>query len=168
MNPAGARPGALTNLPGSGALGAAAAAAGYPLAVLPGQAATFTSAPVTRPYDLVGSGRVRVTVSSSTDEAVLFASVWDLGPDDPQTRRPTSTVLPGRAVAPVRVTGLVPGRATTVEVALPVVSHTVPVGHRLRLVLATTDSAYAGPVAPATYRVALVDPDAGAARPRAA
>ena len=158
VNPAGARPGALTNLPGSGALGAAAAAAGYPLAVLPGQAATFTSDPVTRPYDLVGSGRFRATVSSSTDEAVLFASVWDLGPDDPQTGRPTSTVLPGRAVAPVRVTGLVPGRATTVEVALPVVSHTVPVGHRLRLVLATTDSAYAGPVAPATYRVALVEP----------
>ena len=158
VNPAGARPGALTNLPGSGALGAAAAAVGYPLAVLPGQAATFTSAPVARPYDLVGSGRVRVSVSSSTDEAVLFASVWDLGPDDPQTRRPTSTVLPGRAVAPVRVTGLVPGRTTTVEVALPVVAHTVPVGHRLRLVLATTDSAYAGPVTPATYRVALVDP----------
>ncbi|MBB3326161.1 alpha/beta fold hydrolase [Microlunatus antarcticus] len=158
VNPAGARPGALTNLPGSGALGAAAAAAGYPLAVLPGQAAVFTSAPVTRPYDLVGSGRVQVRVTSSSTEAVLFASVWDLGPDDPQTQRPTSTVLPGRAVAPVRVTGLTPGEATTVEVALPVVSHTVPVGHRLQLVLATTDSAYAGPVDPATYRVALVAP----------
>ncbi|MGI3785371.1 MAG: alpha/beta fold hydrolase, partial [Janthinobacterium lividum] len=158
VNPAGARPGALTNLPGSGALGAAAAAAGYPLAVLPGQSATFTSVAVTRPYDLVGSGRVRVSVTSSTTEAVLFASVWDLGPDDPQTHRPTSTVLPGRAVAPVRLTGLTPGRATSVEVALPVVSHSVPVGHRLRLVLATTDSAYAGPVAPATYRVALVAP----------
>ncbi|MGI3782140.1 MAG: alpha/beta fold hydrolase [Janthinobacterium lividum] len=159
VNPAGARPGALTNLPGSGALGAAAAAAGYPLAVLSGQSATFTSAPVSRPYDLVGSGRVQVTVTSSTSEAVLFASVWDLGPDDPQTHRPTSTVLPGRAVAPVRVTGLTPGRATTVEVALPVVSHTVPVGHRLQLVLATTDSAYAGPVDPATYQVSLVRPE---------
>ena len=160
VNPAGARPGALTNLPGSGAaLGAATAAAGYPLAVLPGQSATFSSVPVTRPYDLVGSGRVRVAVTSSSTEAVLYASVWDLGPDDPQTHRPTSTVLPGRAVAPVRVTGLTPGRATTVEVALPVVSHTVPVGHRLRLVLATTDSAYAGPVAPATYRVSLVAPE---------
>ncbi len=159
VNPAGARPGALTNLPGSGALGAAAAAAGYPLAVLAGQAATFTSAPVTRPYDLVGSGRVRVGVTSSTTEAVLYASVWDLGPDDPQTHRPTSTVLPGRAVAPVRLTGLTPGQPTTVEVALPVVSHTVPVGHRMRLVLATTDGAYAGPLAPATYRVSLVAPE---------
>ncbi|HEY0239116.1 MAG TPA: alpha/beta fold hydrolase [Friedmanniella sp.] len=159
LNPAGARPGALTNLPGSGALGAAAAAAGYPLAVLPGQSATFTSAPVARPYDLVGSGRVQVSVTSSTDEAVLFASVWDLGPDDPQTHRPTSTVLPGRAVAPVRVDGLVPDQATTVDVALPVVSHTVPVGHRLQLVLATTDSAYAGPVVPATYGVSLVRPE---------
>ena len=159
VNPAGARPGALTNLPGSGALGAAAAAAGYPLAVLPGQSATFTGPPVTRPYDLVGSGRVRVAVTSSTSEAVLFASVWDLGPDDPQTLRPTSTVLPGRAVAPVRISGLTPGRTTTVEVALPVVSHTVPVGHRLQVVLATTDSAYAGPVAPATYRVSLVTPE---------
>ena len=52
VNPAGARPAALTNLPGAGAAGAAAAAVGYPLAVLPGEVATFTSAPVTRrpPY----------------------------------------------------------------------------------------------------------------------
>ena len=159
VNPAGARPGALTNLPGAGAAGAAAAAVGYPLAVLPGQSATFTAAPVEQPYDLVGSGRVRLSVTSSTAEAVLYASVWDLGPDDPQTRRPTSTVLPGRAVAPVRLTGLTPGTPTTVEVALPAVSHQVPVGHRLQLVLATTDSAYAGPVAPATYTVALVGGD---------
>ncbi len=158
VNPAGARPGALTNLPGSGAAGAAAAVAGYPLAVLPGQAATFTSAPVERPYDLVGSGRVRLVVDASGEEAVLYASVWDLGPDDPQTGRPTSTVLPGRAVAPVRLTGLTPGTATSVEVALPAVSHQVPVGHRLRLVVATTDSAYAGPTDPATYSVALADP----------
>ena len=159
VNPAGARPGALTNLPGAGAAGAAAAAVGYPLAVLPGQAATFTSAPVERPYDLVGSGRVRVDVTSSGSEAVLFASVWDLGPDDPQTRRPTSTILPGRAVAPVRLTGLTPGVPTTVDVALPAVSHQVPVGHRLQLVLATTDSAYAGPVAPATYTLGLAGGD---------
>ena len=159
VNPAGARPAALTNLPGSGALGAAATAAGYPLAVLPGQAATFTSAPVTSPYDLVGSGRVRLTVTSSSTEAVLFAAVWDLGPDDPRTGRATSAVLPGRAVAPVRVTRLTPGTASTVEVALPVVAHAVPVGHRLRLVVSTTDGAYAGPTDPATSVVGLADPD---------
>ena len=163
VNPAGARPAALTNLPGGGLAGAALAAAGYPLAVLPGQAATFTGAPVSKPEDLVGSGRARVTITSSTPEAVLFASLWDLGPDDARTGRPTSAVLPGRAVAPVRVEGLEPGVPTTVDVALPVVSHQVPVGHRLQLVLATTDSAYDGPVVPASYTVAL--PDAAVTMP---
>ena len=154
-----ARPAALTNLPGSGAARSRGRRGRLPAgrAARPGRDVHQRPGhPPVRPRRQRAGARH--ASRSSTTEAVLFASVWDLGPDDPQTHRPTSTVLPGRAVAPVRVTGLTPGRATTVEVALPVVSHTVPVGHRLRLVLATTDSAYAGPVAPATYRVALVDP----------
>ena len=49
--------------------------------MLPGQAATFTTAPLAAPLTLVGSGRITLSVTSSTREATLFASVWDLGPD---------------------------------------------------------------------------------------
>jgi ABC-2 type transport system ATP-binding protein len=42
-----------------------------------------------------------------------------------------------------------------VTVALPAVSHKVPVGHRLQLVITTTDQAYANAVQPARYEVRL-------------
>ena len=39
--------------------------------------------------------------------------------------------------------------------ALPAVAHQVPVGHRLQLVVSSTDQAYAVPVRPAVYRIGL-------------
>ena len=167
-------PAALTNLPGTGgALGGLATVGGYPLGVLPGQSATFTAAPSVAPQRLVGGGRVRLRITSDTTSATLFVALWDLGPDRvgsgaspspgaggdaPDARpQPSSAVLPQLALAPVAVRGLVPGRAREVMVALPPVAHEVPVGHRLQLVVSSTDQAYAVPAAAATYRVALVD-----------
>ncbi|MCW2810947.1 MAG: putative transporter ATP-binding protein, partial [Friedmanniella sp.] len=156
--PPGGTPTALTNLPGTGgALAAAAGVAGYALGVLPGQSATFTSAALTGPLNLTGSGRVRVEVTSSASTARFFVSVWDLGPDD--NGRPSSAVLPQLSVAPVALTGLTPGRRTPAEIALPAVAHRVPVGHRLQVVLASTDQAYASPTQAAVSQVRLA-PDA--------
>ena len=158
VNPPGGVPTALTSLPGTGtALSAATRVGGYRLAALPGQTATFTSAPLTAPRTLVGGGRIDLSVTSSTPEATLYASLWDLGPDAAAgSGQPQTAILPQRAVAPVHVTGLTPNRATTLQVALPAVVHQVPVGHRIRVVIASTDQAYAGPVDAATYRVELV------------
>jgi ABC-2 type transport system ATP-binding protein len=161
--PPGGTPAALTNLPGTGgALGAASSLAGYSLGVLPGQAAIFTGKPLTDPLELVGSSRVDVEITSSATSASLFASLWDLGPDiqskSPNgvtVTRPSSGVLPQLAVAPVRLTGLHPGRPTQLTIALPAVSHQVPVGHRLQLVVSTTDQAYALPVRTAVYQIGL-------------
>ena len=47
-------------------------------------------------------------------------------------------------------------------VALPAVSHKVPVGHRLQLVISTTDQAYANAVQAAVYEVTLAGDQAAA------
>ena len=190
LSPAGGTPAALTSLPGTGAaLTAATSLAGYGLGVLPGQSATFTSAPQTAPRSLVGSGRVELEVTSSAAEATLFVSLWDLGPDTVPSStssadeagdtgsgpgspaaggvQPSSAVLPGAAVAPVRLTGLTPGAPRRVQVALPSVAHQVPVGHRLRLVVSSTDQAYAVPTRATGYTVALAA-GSGLALPRLA
>ncbi len=171
VSPPGGTPAALTSLPGTGpGLAAVVGVAGYALGVLPGQSATFTTDALETPMSWVGSSRVSLDVTSSTTSATLFASVWDLGPDaapasaspgDPTggagggAAQPSSAVLPGAAVAPIRLSGLTPGTPTRVEVALPAVAHQVPVGHRLQLVLSATDQAYAVPTTAATYQVAL-------------
>ncbi len=170
VSPPGGTPAALTSLPGTGgALAAVAGVAGYGLGVLPGRSATFTSAALTEPRPLVGSGRVELEVTSSRSSATLFVSLWDLGPDakpsgdtsaDPlppgSAAQPSSAVLPGAAVAPVRLTGLTPGEPRRVQVALPTVAHQVPVGHRLQVVVSSTDQAYAVPATASVYQVALV------------
>ncbi len=86
LAPPGGSPAALTNLPGTGgALGQASSVVGYSLGVLPGQAALFTTEPLESSLSLVGSGRIDLEVTSSTPNATLFASLWDLGPDVERT-----------------------------------------------------------------------------------
>jgi ABC-2 type transport system ATP-binding protein len=135
--------------------------AGYALAVLPGQSARFTSEPLMSPLTLIGSSRIDLDVTATTRQATLFASLWDLGPDISRTDGgrtsvgPSSAVLPQLAVAPVKLTGLDPDKAQHVTIALPAISHKVPVGHRLQLVVSTTDQAYANAVQAANYTVTL-------------
>ena len=166
VSPPGGVPTAMTSLPGgSEAVGGAAAVAAYPLAVLPGQSAVFTTAVLETPQTLLGSGRIRLDVTSSATSATLFVSLWDLGPDTTpvsptpgsvkgeQAGTPQTAVLPQSVVAPVHLVGLTPDRVSTVDVALPAVAHQVPVGHRLRVVVSSTDQAYANPKAGAVYDV---------------
>lgn len=169
--PPGGAPAALTNLAGTGgAFGQASGVAGYALGVLPGQSARFTSEPLAKPLTLIGSSRVDLEVTASTTTATLFASLWDLGPDVERGQNghtslsPSTAVLPQLAVAPLKLTGLDPGKPARVTVALPAVSHKVPVDHRLQLVISTTDQAYANAVAAASYQVSLAG-DAAAAVP---
>ncbi len=76
----------------------------------------------------------------------LFAKVYDVDQAGHAT-------LPDELVAPLRVTGARAGR--TVTITLPAIDYSFSAGHRLRLVLTTTDFGYATPPAPAVYRVAL-------------
>lgn len=155
--PPGGEPAALTSLPGTGPLlpTAGRAGAGYLLAALPGESAVFESEALEEPYTVVGSPRVRLAVTASVADAVLFASLWVVSADGTAT-------LPRQLVAPMRLEGLTPGEPREVEVALPASAYRVQEGQRLRLVVSTTDAAYALPAEPRLYRVGLADgaPDA--------
>ncbi|MEV0776786.1 alpha/beta fold hydrolase [Streptomyces sp. NPDC050428] len=145
-NPAGASPPAISTVPGLGSGLSQLSSFGMGLALdFPGQYARFDSRPLDRPLQVTGSPTFRVTVKADTDDAVLFGKVYDVGPDGRQQ------VLPSQLVSPVRVEGVKAGDGKTVELTLPAIDHKVEAGHRLRVVLAATDLAYASPAAPATY-----------------
>ncbi len=149
-NPAGGNPPSISGLPGLGGAGGLSqlSALGYSLSLdFPGQFAAFESAPFTEDSQITGSPTVTVHVKSTGDDAVLFAKVYDVGPDG------TQPVLPAQLVEPVRVKDAKAGKDVTIT--LPAIDHEVDEGHRLRLVLSSTDLGYASPAAPATYTVSL-------------
>lgn len=149
-NPAGANPPAVSALPGIGGAGGLSQLSSLGVGVsldFPGQYAAFESAPVGDDLRITGSPTATVHVRSTTGDAVLFAKVYDVGPGG------TSPVLPSQLVTPVRVEDARAGKDVTVT--LPAIDHEVEKGHRLRLVLASTDLGYASPAAPATYTVSL-------------
>src|SRR5215831_18893946 len=143
VSPAGGAPASISVFPGLGPLGPAGLTFD-----MPGQSAAFTSAPLTSPIQLTGSPTVRVAVSGAP-EVTLFAKIYDVD-------QAGNATLPNQLVSPVRVTGAQAGRVVTI--ALPAIDHEFSTGHRLRLVLTTTDYAYATPAPPAVYRVALAGP----------
>ncbi|MER6284093.1 CocE/NonD family hydrolase [Streptomyces sviceus] len=147
-NPAGAGPPAVSALPGLGGGGLSQLSSlGVGVSLdFPGQYAAFESAPVRDDLRITGSPTVTVHVRSTTDEAVLFAKVYDVGANGRQT-------LPSQLVEPIRVEGAKAGKDVTIT--LPAIDHDIEDGHRLRLVLASTDLGYASPTAPATYSVSL-------------
>ncbi|MEU6231691.1 alpha/beta fold hydrolase [Kitasatospora sp. NPDC047058] len=147
-NPAGGAPPNISALPGVGALSQAAALGAGLSLDFPGQHAGFDSAPLDSPLHLTGQPTIALKVQSDKPDAVLFAKLYDVAPDGKQT-------LPQQLAAPLRVTGADADGGRTVTVVLPAVDHTFAAGHRLRLVLAATDLAYASPVEPATYRAAV-------------
>ncbi|WP_033213089.1 alpha/beta fold hydrolase [Kitasatospora phosalacinea] len=145
-NPPGGAPPNISTLPGIGAL-AQLSSVGAGLSIdFPGQYASFDSAPLDTALDLTGAPSVSVRIAADAPEAVLFAKLYDVAPDGKQT-------LPQQLVAPLRVTGADAPGGRTVRITLPAVEHRFPAGHRLRLVLAATDLAYASPARPATYTV---------------
>ncbi|WP_179235656.1 CocE/NonD family hydrolase [Streptomyces sp. CS113] len=149
-NPAGANPPAVSALPGIGGAGGLSQLSSLGVGIsldFPGQYAAFESAPVGDDLRITGSPTATVHVRSTSEDAVLFAKVYDVGPGG------TSPVLPSQLVTPVRVEDAKAGKDVTVT--LPAVDHEVQKGHRLRLVLASTDLGYASPAAPATYAVSL-------------
>ncbi len=143
-NPPGGRPSSISSVPGAGNLGGIAAGLGFDV---PGQTARWDSAPLPQTREVLGGGTLRVRVSSSTGEAVLFVKVYDVSPDG-------SADLPNGQVAPIRLTG-VGGAGREITLDLPVLAHVFPAGNRVRVALATTDLAYAGPLTSASYEVSL-------------
>ncbi|MEN3534261.1 alpha/beta fold hydrolase [Microbispora sp. ZYX-F-249] len=146
-NPAGGSPASISAVPGLGGL--LGGTGGGSIALdMPGQAAVFESAPLARPTQVTGSPAVTIRVYG-TGEATLFAKLYDVSGG-------SLPVLPSSLVAPLRVTASEAG--TPVTVTLPAIDRRFDAGHRMRLVVSTTDLGYATPAAPAVYRVALDAP----------
>jgi ABC-2 type transport system ATP-binding protein len=162
ITPPGGDPASISSLPGIGTalLGRSSTASSLTsgLAVdLPGQSAVFTSAPLGSQLLIAGSTVTTLRISAvpgqapSNADTELFVKLYDVGPDGHRT-------LPGSAVAPIRL-GPLPADGTPAEVTvtLPGIVRPVASGHRLRLVVTTTDRAYANQTDPAVHTVALGD-----------
>ncbi|MGA5700306.1 alpha/beta fold hydrolase [Peterkaempfera bronchialis] len=146
-NPAGGSPPSVSTVPGLAALSQLSAVGGGLSLDLPGQSASFGSAPLATAVRVTGAPRVTVRVRADRPDAVLFAKLYDVAPDGTRS-------LPQQLVAPLRITGADAPQGRTAEVLLPAVDHEFAAGHRMLVVLSTTDLAYASPVEPATYRIA--------------
>ncbi len=143
VNPVGAAPASISIFPGLGA----ASAGGFTVS-MPGQNASFVSAPLARLVQVTGSPEVRIRVSGAA-QITLFAKVFDVD-------QAGNATLPFSLAAPVQVSGAAAGRVVTVR--LPAIDYQFAAGHRLKLELSTTDFAYASPAAAAVYQVALAGP----------
>ncbi|MFI6292054.1 CocE/NonD family hydrolase [Nonomuraea sp. NPDC050790] len=153
VNPPGGNPASISTVPGvSGLLGGGGGQGNLSVSLdMPGQAASFESAPLTAPLQLTGSPSVKLRVHGK-GEVTLFAKLYDV----PDAIQPPT--LPAGLVAPLRVKIPEGAASADVTVALPALDHRFAVGHKLRLTVTTTDMGFATPAEPASYRVALAAP----------
>ncbi|TDD63147.1 alpha/beta fold hydrolase [Actinomadura darangshiensis] len=150
FNPAGGSPTSISALPGLGALGSfgslGGSLGGQLPADMPGQTAAFDTRPLDHPLWLTGAASVRLRV---TGDGPLFAKLYDVPPGG-------SAAPARRLAAPFRVSG--GARGSEVTVTLPAMDYRFDRGHRLRLVIATTDMGFATPAEPSSYKVRVVSP----------
>ncbi len=157
--PADGSPAAVTAIPALGSVLNAASSLGVTgaLSLLPRQVAAFTSAALPAALRIVGGSDVTLTVApgpgTSVSTATLFVSLRDSSGG--------ASLLPANLVTPVRValTGATP---VPVTVHLPWIVADVPAGHRLQVVVSTTDFGYQLPSDARTYTVALAGAGAAA------
>ncbi|SHG56635.1 ABC-2 type transport system ATP-binding protein [Jatrophihabitans endophyticus] len=113
---------------------------------LPGTTASWQTAALARPADVVGSPTVTVRVAAPTAAAtsaagpagqlVLFPKLYDVAPDG-------TAALIKNLVAPVRIADPTQRQRVT----LPAIAHRFAAGHRIRLVIAGGDVNYRGGLA---------------------
>lgn len=98
----------------------------------PGQAVSFTSSPFEQAVESVGIPRAHLNLTNSNgQDLVFFGKVFDVAPDG-------TTTLIHRLIAPVRVPAAQVGQA--IDIHLIGFAHRFEAGHRVRLMLASTDT----------------------------
>lgn len=155
-SPTAVRPGSLSwSNPGLGAFGSYSEASGLegqipadslpPNATAPydapGTFGAWTTPALTTDSNIVGVPTLDVFLTAPTAAATqsagpagqlqLFAKLYDVAPDGSKT-------LVNKLISPVRVADV----TKSVHIELPGIVHRVAAGHRLQLVLASTDAAY--------------------------
>ena len=126
----------------------------------PGTFASWLSAPLAAPTDVVGVPSVTVTLGSSVPagvttatDPVVFAKLYGVAPTGAVT-------LVDRLVSPARVADT----AAPVTIDLPGIVHQFPAGDRLELVLSSGDLAYQGNRVADTYTVTVSPAQPGVLR----
>lgn len=140
LTPPGGQPASITR-----SLGGSFQA--YALAALPGQSAAYDTDRVTEQRTVVGAPRVRLRVTASAAEVTLFVSLWQINGATAAQPRP--------GVAPVRVP-VTPGVPTEIDVALPAGTWVLEQGSRWRVLVTSTDSAFANSTLGRVDRVDVV------------
>jgi predicted acyl esterase len=130
-NPTGGDPAAYSETSNFSGPDSSPSSADVPPQEVEGQFAAFTSAPFRRAVSAVGipSARLRITNTNGQD-MVFFAKVYDVD-------RAGGVTLIHRLIAPVRVPAAAVGKP--VRIRLAGFAHRFGTGHRVRLVLCTTD-----------------------------
>jgi predicted acyl esterase len=125
----------------------------------PGTFGAWTTAALTTDTSIVGVPTLDVSFTAPTvattqsagpaGQLLVFAKLYDVAPDGSKT-------LVNKLISPVRVTDV----NKPVHIELPGIVHRLPAGHRLQLVLASTDAAYknAYAVQPVTLTANLLTP----------
>ena len=150
FSPIGGVPAALSSLPGIGSAGSLAGSVLSSLsggsnlgfgavspALLPGQSAQFSSAPLTKAVNIVGSSKIKVRVTSTAKDATLFFSLM-------AQARNGALRLPGGIVAPVKLNNL-PKDGAEIEVQLPAAFMKLALGEKIVLAVSATDQGYVLP-----------------------
>jgi ABC-2 type transport system ATP-binding protein len=147
VTPAGGTPAAITTVPGLGSLSSALGGASVEI---PGQFAAFDSRPLDEAVEVVGAPTIELAVSSPSGSATLFAKLYDVSPGGAMT-------LPAGLTAPLALPGIStdPTAPSRVEVTLPGVVHRFEAGHTMRVLVSSTDQAFALPAEAAVYNVGL-------------
>jgi len=153
--PIGGIPSAISALPGIGSAGALAsrvvsAISGFSPAFLPGQSGLLESAPLTKPISIVGPASIRVRITSTTGDAVLFFSLVAKSPSG-------SITQPNGVVAPVRVTNI-PKTGVDVIVELPATILDAAIGDVIAVGISTTDQGYELPKLSRFYSISALSP----------
>ncbi len=131
VNPSGGSPAAYSETSNFSGPDSSPSSADLPPQEVAGQFAAFTSRPFAQPVAAVGipSARLRITNSNHQD-MVFFAKAYDVAADG-------SASLIHRLIAPVRVPAGAVG--APVNLKLAGFAHRFAKGHRVRLVLCSTD-----------------------------
>jgi hypothetical protein len=147
----GIKPGTATFAAAPGSSGSGNGYTPVPTVDAPGTTASFSTAPLTEDFDLVGIPKLTVRLAAPTFEPsqgqspsgklVLFAKLLDVDPAS------GSATLPRDLLSAVRVADV----TKPVEIELPGIAHRFAKGHVMRLTIATSNATnrgntFAGPV----------------------
>jgi putative CocE/NonD family hydrolase len=131
VNPTGGSPAAYSETSNFSGPDSSPSSGDVPPQEVAGQFAAFTSTPFAKPFKVVGIPSAHLQISNNNgQDMVFFAKVYDVDPAG-------NASLIHRLIAPVRVPAAAVGQP--VDIRLAGFAHRFGRGHRVRLVLCSTD-----------------------------